>query len=150
MRKAIIIGLLFGFIAAQAQKSTKTEKTSKPEPDCYLKWFKKFKERGAYDVADGMYTDVIVVIRETATANCYDGKADVYQGKVTKFSILLEDGTYANIPHELKPESKGVSIEGGISKAMLTTDNKRIYVLWPKMIKPKPAPFKKAAEPADD
>lgn len=148
MRKVlIIIGLLFGFGTTQAQNSTKT---SKPEADCYLKWFKKFKERGAYDVADGIYTDVIIVIRETATANCYDGKAEVYKGLVTKFSILLEDGTYANIPHELKQESKGVAIEGGMSKAMLTTDNKHIYVLWPKVIKPKPAPFKKAAEPTDD
>lgn len=149
MKKAvIIIGLIFGFIGLQAQDG------SKQGTDCYSKWVKKFKERGSEEVADGIYTDVIIVVREIptsgATTNCYDGKVEVKGGKVMSFSILLEDGTYEKIPKELKQETRYVTIEEGMSKTIVTKDNSLINILWPKKIKPKKAPFKKAAEPTDD
>ncbi|HEY1039019.1 MAG TPA: hypothetical protein VGF30_06410 [Bacteroidia bacterium] len=150
MKKAvIIIGLLFGFIGLQAQDGGKQQGT-----DCYSKWLKKFKERGCEDVGDGIYTDVIVVVREITasgpTTNCYDGKVEVKGGKVMNFFILLEDGTYEKIPKELKQETRYVTIEEGMSKTIVTKDNTLINILWPKKIKPKKAPFKKAAEPTDD
>src|ERR1700741_3190189 len=141
MKKAIIvIGLLFGFFAGQAQETTKQN------GDCYAKWVKKFKERGAEDVADGIYKDVIIVVREASSTNCYEGKAEVKGGKVNSFHIQREDGTYERLPKELKQETRYPTIEEGMSKTIITKDNVLINILWVKKIKPKKAPFKKAVE----
>lgn len=145
MKKAIVvIGLLFGFIAGQAQEAPKQN------GDCYSKWVKKFKERGADDVGDGIYKDVIIVIRDASSTSCYDGKAEVKGGKVNSFAIQLEDGTYERLAKEIKQETRYATIEEGMSKTIITKDNILINILWVKKIKPKKAPFKKAAEPTDD
>jgi hypothetical protein len=146
MNKAIIIiGLLFTFLGATAQETAKQQ-----SGDCYSKWLKKFKERGATEVADGIYNDVIIVVREVATTNCFDGKVEVKGGKVNDFFILLEDGTYERLAKEIKQETRFATIEEGMSKTIVTKDNLLINILWPKKIKPKKAPFKKAAEPVED
>ncbi len=121
------------------------------ELNCFNKWAVKFDERGADDVEDGVYTDVIISSRIGAKATCYTGKVEVMHKKVTKVSIVREDGSFEEIKRTWKNNSnKDVDIINGMSESMITVHNELINVLWPKKIKPKKAAFKKAPEPTDD
>lgn len=145
MKLLTTIALLFlGTAISSAQE------TVKQELNCYNKWSQKFEERGAEDVADGTYTDVIVTFRQGANADCFNGKAIVKEGKVQSFYIELEDGTYEQVNRVWKTDIKDLTIVNGISKTIVSKDNVLVNVLWPKKIKPKKAAPKKAVEPTDD
>jgi hypothetical protein len=122
----------------------------KQELNCYNKWSQKFEERGAEDVADGTYTDVIITFRQGATADCFNGKVIVKDAKIQSFYIELEDGTYEQVVRIWKTDIKDLTIVNGISKTVISKDNVLVNILWPKKIKPKKASPKKAAEPTDD
>lgn len=145
MKKTLtILGMMVFLAGAKAQDEPKTEL------NCYNKWSQKFEERGADEVADGTYTDVIVTFRQQAHADCYNGKVIVKFGKVESFFIELEDGTYEQVIRVWKSDIKDMPIINGISKTVITKDNILVNILWPKKIKPKKAAAKKAAEPTDD
>jgi hypothetical protein len=119
--------------------------------NCYNKWAAKFEDRGAEDVKDGVYDDVIVTNRQGAKASCHNGKAIVKDGKITAFYILLSDGTYEEVRKTWKNKSnENVNIINGISKSMFTVHGELINVLWPNKIKPKKAKPTTAPEPTDD
>ena len=120
------------------------------ELNCYNKWAQKFEERGAEDIADGTYLDVIVTFRHGASAECFEGKVVVKEKKVESFYILLDDGKYDEITRVWKNDIKDINITNGISKTLITKDNQLINIIWPKKIKPKKAGFKRAPEPSDD
>lgn len=121
------------------------------ELNCYNKWSIKFDERGADEVKDGVYTDVIITSRVGSKANCYSGKAEVSKGMLLRCYIILEDGTYEEVKRTWKNNTnKDVSITNGISSAMVTSNNELINVLWPKKIRAKKAAAKKAPDPTDD
>lgn len=126
------------------------QETVKVELNCYNKWAQKFDERGAEDVADGTYTDVIITFRNGANAECFQGKAIVKEHKIDMFYIMLDDGTYDQVQRVWKNDVRDVTISNGISKTLITKDNQLINVIWPKKIKAKKAGFKRAAEPTDD
>jgi hypothetical protein len=140
-----LLALVLLCITAKAQDAAVTH-----ELNCYNKWAQKFEERGAEEVPDGTYTDVIITFRQAAEADCYNGKVIVKDGKVTSFYIELEDGTFEQVIRVWKSDMKDIPITNGISKTIITKDNILVNVLWPKKIKPKKAAFKKAAEPTDD
>jgi hypothetical protein len=143
---AAFIGLFF--VSAKAQKKATNEAV---EPNCYNKWSVKFEERGADDVKDGVYTDVIITFRQGAKADCYSGKAEVKDGKVLRFFLILDDGSFDEIKKVWKNDSnKEVEIINGISKTMITVHNELINIIWPAKLKAKKAAPKRAAEPADD
>lgn len=121
------------------------------ELNCYNKWAAKFEDRGAEDVKDGVYEDVIISIRQGAKAVCHNGKAEVIKGKLTKFYTLLSDGTYEEVKRTWKNASnENVNIINGISKSMISVHNELINVLWPAKIKPKKAKPTIAPDPTDD
>ncbi len=144
MQKIFTLIVLFISLQSVAQ----TEK--KEELNCYNKWAAKFDERGAEDVADGTYTDVIVTFRNGDKADCYDGKVIVKDKKVQAIYLLLEDNTYELVNRVWKNDPKNIAIVNGISEALIAKDNSLINVLWVKKIKAKKASPKKAAEPTDD
>ena len=147
MFKSILIAV--AITVTSAQLSAQTEEVR--ELNCYNKWSVKFDERGAEEVADGIYTDVIITFRIGAKANCFSGKAEVNGKKLIKCYITLEDGTYEEVKRTWKKESnKDVAIINGISTSMITVHNELINVLWPKKIKAKKAAAKKAPDPTDD
>ena len=147
MFKSILIAV--AITVTSAQLSAQTEEVR--ELNCYNKWSVKFDERGAEEVTDGIYTDVIITFRIGAKANCFSGKAEVNGKKLVKCFITLEDGTYEEVKRTWKKESnKDVAIINGISASMITVHNELINVLWPKKIKAKKAPAKKAPDPTDD
>lgn len=121
------------------------------ELNCYNKWSVRFDERGAEEVADGVYTDVIITSRVGAKATCYSGKAEVLNKKLLRCYIMREDGTYEEVNRTWKNNSnKDVTIVNGISTSMITVHSELINVLWPNKVKAKKPAFKKAPEPTDD
>lgn len=147
MIKKILIAFATVVTTCQAQAQHEEPR----ELTCYNKWSQKFDERGAEDVTDGVYTDVIITSRIGAKANCWSGKAEVRQKKLVKFYILKEDNTEEEVVRTWKANSnKDVDVINGISETLITVHNELINVLWPKKIKPKKAALKKAPEPTDD
>ncbi len=147
MIKSILIAIAITATALQLEAQTEEPR----ELNCFNKWSVKFDERGAEEVADGVYTDVIITSRIGSKANCYSGKAEVSAHKLLRCYIILEDGTYEEIKRTWKNNSqKDVDIINGISTSMITVHNELINVLWPKKIKAKKAAAKKAPDPTDD
>jgi len=136
-------------LLTNAQTAAKKTTPSDPDNNCYLKWAQKFEERGAEDVADGVYTDVIITFRNGSDAQCYNGKCEVKEGKVIAMYIKLENGSYEQVKKKLRYEFP-VTITNGISKTVLTVDDELINVLFIKKIKPKKAGPEKAPEPDDN
>ncbi|MBS1634847.1 MAG: hypothetical protein JST26_02920 [Bacteroidetes bacterium] len=149
MSKFLLVSALWisSFYFANAQTTT----TPTPDLNCYNKWAAKFEERGAEDVADGVYTDVIITSRIGSKANCYSGKAEVKDKKLLRCYIVLDDGSYEEVKRTWKNNSdKDVFIINGMSKTMITVHNELVNVLWPAKIKAKKAAPKRAPEPTDD
>lgn len=118
--------------------------------NCYDKWAQKFDERGAEDVADGTYEDVIITIRSGNKADCYNGKVEVKDKKVVSVYMQREDGSYEELKWRWKNDTKNITISNGMSAALISSDNKLVNVIWPKKIKAKKAPFKRAPDPDED
>ena len=148
MIKKVLLAFTIALSVTQLQAQTEENR----ELNCYNKWSIKFEERGADEVEDGIYTDVIITSRIGAKANCWSGKAEVRKKKLVKFYIIKEDNTEEEVTRTWKKEfdNKDVDIINGISETMLTVHNEMINVLWPKKIKAKKAAAKKAPEPTDD
>ncbi len=160
MKKATLLLALFTStsLVVRAQNGTNGSpaKDAKPpvvvnevETNCYLKWAARFEERGAEEVADGSYNDVIITFRNGSSADCFNGKADVKEGKITGFYLRLEDGSYEEVKRKWKYELKDVKIINGMSITLITADEKLINVLFIKKIKPKKKGYEKAPEPSD-
>lgn len=146
MKKILFtLALFIVTITVFAQTSKKVEEDS----NCYIKWAQKFEARGAEDVADGTYSDVIITFRTGSDAECFNGKCDVKDGRIIAMYTKLEDGTYALVKKKLRYDFP-VTITNGMSKTIPTLDDELINVLFVKKIKPKKASFEKAAEPTDD
>jgi hypothetical protein len=122
-----------------------------PELNCYNKWAAKFEDRGAEEVKDGVYDNVIITNRQGNKAVCNNGKVEVRGGKVTKFYILLSDGSYEEVKRTWKnATNENVGIINGISRSMISVHGELINVLWPLLIKPKKAKPTTAPDPTDD
>lgn len=139
------------FVFSQEANAVNETKKQKTELNCYNKWVAKFEERGAEDVKDGVYTDVIITVRNKGNAVCYSGKVEIVDGKVSKFYILLEDGTYDEFKKTWKNDSNlNKRIINGMSETMITIQNELVNILFPSKIKPpKPKP-KYAPDPPED
>lgn len=121
------------------------------ELNCYNKWAAKFEDRGAEVVKDGVYDDVIITNRQGSKATCLNGKAEVRNGIIVKFYVLLNDGSHEEVKRTWKNNSdKNVTIINGISKSMVSVHGELINVLWPSHIKAKKAKPTVAADPTDD
>jgi hypothetical protein len=146
--KKIYLLIIFALSAGCIQAQKKTEV---PELNCYNKWSVKFEERGAEEIKDGVYNDVIVTFRQGAKADCYTGKAEVKDGKLTHFYLILDDGNFDEVKKLWKNDSnKNVDITNGISGTMITVHNELVNVVWPSKLKAKKASPKRAPEPVDD
>jgi hypothetical protein len=146
MREIIALTLLLVSLNTFAQ-----EKDKGPELNCFHKWAVKFEDRGADAVYDGTYDDVIVTIRVGAKATCDKGKAEVKDGKLVRFYLLLSDGSYELVQKTWKAKSnENVTIFNGMSKSMITVHGELINVLWPSKIRAKKAKPQSAPDPTDD
>lgn len=145
MKKIILASLVFLSIKFIAQD------IDGRELNCYNKWSIKFEERGAEEVKDGIYNDVIISNRQGVKAVCNNGKAEVRRGKLVNFYILLDDGNYEEVKRTWKNTPiVNFEIKNGISANMVSNHNEIINVLWPKNIKPKKAKAIEASDPTDE
>ncbi len=145
MKNILLLSALFVALIGHSQSDKQVEL------NCYNKWAAKFEDRGADPVKDGVYEDVIITNRQGAKAVCHNGKAEVKNGLVTKFYILLSDGSHEEVKRTWKNNSeKDVNIINGISKTMVSVHGELINILWPNMIKAKKAKPTMAPEPSDD
>jgi hypothetical protein len=152
MKKTILAFLLLtgiGINFMHAQDDANKDKKDVPETNCYLKWAQKFEERGASDVEDGTYTDVIITFRNGSNASCFNGKAEVKNKMVTGMYLKLVDGSFELVKRKWKYEIKDVTIQNGISKTLITIDDELINVMFVKKIKPKKKGYETAPDPSD-
>lgn len=132
-------------IPAQEKKERQTEL------NCYNKWAARFEDRGAEEVSDGVYEDVIITNRQGSAAVCNKGKAEVRGGKIVKFYVLLSDGSHEEVRRTWKNNSnQNITIINGISKTLVSVHNELINILFPEKIKPKKAKPTLAPDPEED
>tara|TARA_Y100000589_G_scaffold187794_1_gene177772 strand:+ start:66 stop:491 length:426 start_codon:yes stop_codon:yes gene_type:complete len=118
------------------------------DENCYEKYNNKFAERGANNVKDGWYENVVITFRQGKEADCFLGKVQVEKGEVTKMYLKNEDGTYQIFNRKWQNEEVKSTITNGISKSRSTIDGEIVNVIFPTSIKP---PKKKiAAAPSPD
>jgi uncharacterized protein with FMN-binding domain len=139
-----VVALLLA-ASSYAQTATPTPQTS----NCYTRWEEKFEQRGAMDVKDGVYTDVIISVRSGPEAQCYSGKVEVKDGKIISMQRKLADGTYEAYKPKLKYEIP-MTITTGISATLLTMDDDLINVIFPATLKPKKVAYSTAPDPPQD
>src|SRR5690349_6691358 len=117
MKNFLLAGAFFACITLNAQEPA-------AELNSYNKWAAKFEERGADKVEDGVYDDVIITNRQGAKATCFQGKAEVHEGFITRFYVLLSDGSYEEFKRRWKNNSdQNVEIINGISTSMISVHN---------------------------
>ena len=146
MKKFISTLILTAIVTVAFSQENKSQVT------CYSKYAKVFEKRGAYEVNDSIYDDVIITIRKGSMADCFYGKVSVKNGNVDYHNMFLkfEDGTYEKLELRFKYEAKNVKIVNGISNVILTEDEELVNVLFVKKIKPKKKKYAKAADPDFD
>jgi hypothetical protein len=148
MMKIIPTLILTLMISATFAQGTKAELT------CYTKYAKVFEKRGANEVIDGIYDDVIISIRKGSMADCFYGKVTIKNGSIDYRNMFLkfEDDTYEKLElrFKYKEKEKLVTVVNGISNVILTEDEELVNILFIKSIKPKKKKYAKAAEPDFD
>jgi hypothetical protein len=114
---------------------------------CFDKYQKAFAERGAEDVVDSTYEDIIISVRHGNNHECYLGKVTVKHGRVLvdNFYVKLEDDSYDNLGPRLKT-SQPVEIKNGFSQIILDKSDNLYNVIFIAHIKPKKKGFKKAPD----
>ena len=123
-----------------------------PEATCFTKYAKVFEQRGAFEVNDSTYEDVVITIRKGTMADCFYGKVIVKNGVIDINSLALrfEDNTYEKLDVTFKYQKKPIRVINGMSSIIFTEDEELINVLFVKKIKPKKKKYAKAAEPDFD
>jgi hypothetical protein len=139
----LILCLLISMAFAQGSKKVST---------CYIKYANVFEKRGANEVLDGTYDNVIISIRKGSMADCFYGKVTVKDGYVDYKNMFLkfEDNTYEKLELKFKYKEKLVNVVNGISNGILTEDDELINTLFVMHIKAKKKKYAKASEPDFD
>jgi len=142
---------------AQPNSNTTTtgdNKTENKEDDdddsCYRKWHRIFKLRGADEVPDGEYDNVIVTFREGTSGNCYYGKAIVKKGFLKEIYVRFSDGKYEKVEFDPKEE---FGIANGISDpvvAHLKNQRQVLNVIFKEKLRPKGNAYDQAPDPELD
>jgi len=119
------------------------------EAGCHERYVKVFEVRGADEVKDGLYDDVVITLRKGSFEDCFIGKVKVENGRVLSNSIALTfvDGSYEQFNRTYK-NKEPVKIINGMSETMVTKDDELINVLFIGSIKPKKKAYKRAPVPA--
>lgn len=139
MKKLLFLSLLFVFSSSIIAGDG---------GNCFEKYNEKFTERGANNVKDGWYENVVITFRQGNEADCFLGKVQVEKGEVTQMYLKNEDGTYQIFNRKWKNEEVKSTITNGISKSRSTIDGEIVNVIFTTSIKP---PKKKiAAAPSPD
>jgi hypothetical protein len=149
IRKLFIVSLaalLLPVMQLSAQNSSKQD----DDDSCYRKWYRIFKLRGADEVTDGEYDNVVISFRQGTHGNCYYGKCVVKKGKVKEVYIKVIDGKYEKV--EMDPK-EDILIANGISDAIvakLKGERQVLNVIFKDKLRPKGNSFEQAPDPDID
>ena len=123
--------------------------TAQESGNCYQDYAKIFETRGADEVADGTYDNVVITIRKGTFADCFIGKVTVSNGKIDGNNIQIQmiDKTFEQLEKKSKYD-KFLNITNGISKTMVTVEDELINVMFVKSIKPKKKAYNRAPMPS--
>ncbi|MCC7051404.1 MAG: hypothetical protein IT239_06480 [Bacteroidia bacterium] len=141
-----LVGLLFFILTVNVF----AQDTNEGDVNCYQKYAKIFETRGATDVEDGTYTDIILSFRRGSNADCYNGKVIIEGKHLKEMYIKFSDNTFEKVEKKFKGDISKISIVNGMSETMITKDDELINVIFPKKLKPKKKEYQRAAEPVID
>ncbi|MBK22346.1 MAG: hypothetical protein CMP63_08575 [Flavobacteriales bacterium] len=139
--------LVFGLILSVFSVSVSAGEGN--SDNCYEAYNKKFAERGANEVKDGWYENVVITFRQGNQADCVLGKVQVEKGSVTQMYLKNIDGTYQIFTKKWKHENSKSIVSNGISKSRLTIDNEIVNVIFTTSIKPPKKKIAVAPSPDD-
>jgi hypothetical protein len=118
--------------------------------NCYQKYAKIFESRGAFEVEDGTYSDVIISIRRGPNADCFNGKVIIENKHIKEIYMKFSDNTFEKLERKFKTDITKTSIVNGISETIVTKDDELINVIFPKKLKPKKKEYQRASDPVLD
>jgi len=146
--KKILLSLLTIITISSINAQTKDE----AQTTCYQKYAEVFEKRGAEDVDDGVYDNVIITFRKGSMADCFYGKVTVKNGAINTGEMYLKfvDDAYEKIERKFRYPNQVVKIINGMSGTMVTVDDELIDVLFTKKIKPKKKSYVRASDPDFD
>ncbi|PKP51482.1 MAG: hypothetical protein CVT95_00800 [Bacteroidetes bacterium HGW-Bacteroidetes-12] len=144
--------ILLSLLIISATNVLFSQEQGEDQQTCYQKYASVFEKRGAYDVADGVYNDVIISFRKGSLAECYFGKVEVKNQKINVHEIYLrfEDDTYEKVTRKFRYPDQAIDVTNGMSRTMITADDELITILFVKKIKPKKKSYSKAPDPDFD
>lgn len=148
MKKTIFSLLLTSFtLITYAQTSLDDVQVT-----CYQKYAEIFEKRGAFEIEDGIYDDVIITFRKGSMADCFYGKVTVKGGAINHEEMFLkfEDSTYERVVRKYRYPDQVTSIINGMSRTIVTVEDELIDILFTKKIKPKKKSYVKASDPDFD
>lgn len=131
-------------------QNTTTNDKEEDDASCYRKWYRIFKIRGADEVPDGEYDNVIVSFREGSHGNCYFGKVVVKKGFLKEIQIRFVDGKYEKVEFDPKDD---YAIANGISDpvvAYLKNERHVLNVIFKDKLRPKGNSYDQAPDPEID
>ncbi|MDP2387509.1 MAG: hypothetical protein Q8M29_14120 [Bacteroidota bacterium] len=105
------------------------------QKNCYNEWNAKFAERGADSIEDGEYSDVIITFRKPGNTTCYNGAAQVKNGKLEAFYTEEENGELKPVKREWEGSLKNITVNNGRSATMVARGNELVVIFWPRKLK---------------
>lgn len=141
--------MLFGFVMMISSIGifSQSKDENNDQESCYRKWYKIFQLRGADDVTDGDYDNVVISLREGIYGNCYYGKVTVKKGILTSIEVRIVDGKYEKVSFDVKDDYE---IKNGISEtvvAKLRGNRYEANVVFKDKLRPKGNSFDQAPDP---
>ncbi|MCB9360604.1 MAG: hypothetical protein H6587_08465 [Flavobacteriales bacterium] len=144
--------LLLSLLTLITISTLKAQQEEDAQITCYQKYAEVFEKRGAEDVEDGTYDNVIITFRKGSMADCFMGKVTVRGGAIDPNEMYLKfiDDEYEKVVRKYRYPDQVVKIINGMSRTMVTSDDELIDVLFTKKIKPKKKSYVRAADPDFD
>lgn len=140
---AILFSLFCSIVIANAQAP------AEEEASCYYQYLKIFESRGANDVTDGVFDDVVISVRKGTRTDCYTGKVMIEKKAIRTMYIKFSDGNY-DLFEPLFKFKEDIVIVNGKSKTQVTVDDQLIDVFFPKLLRPKKKSYERAPLPSLD
>lgn len=143
----VLVGAL---MVIQPMMLAQTNDSKSDDMSCYRKWYKIFQLRGADEVPDGDYEEVIITLREGIHGSCFYGKVTVKGGTIRDIQVRDVEGKYENVNFDVKEKYE---ISNGISETILARLRGTRYelnVVFKDKLRPKGNTFDQAPDPDID
>lgn len=152
-----ILAILFSFLSLGVFAQGASGKAA-ASSNCFNEWYALFKERGSKPIPTGIH-DVVIAFRKGEYSECYMGRVDVMDGKITgRIQVQNMDGTYEEWDKRISQsyfDSDGniksaalLEIHNGMSAEVTLTDGENVRLFFYKFIAEKPKAHKKAPAPS--